>query len=401
MKIYLHITLFILVLFSYTKIDSQWIRIYNSFPTGVWVKALASSNNILIAGTGHASTPSGVYISTNSGLNWQQTSLNNRDIESLSATNQYILAGTYPVYGIYRSSNNGNSWQHPLSSTVVEDIAISDPYVLIAVGNGVMLSTNSGLNWTSAGLTGGNIFSVSIRDNYLYAGKAMNGIWYSTNLGVMWTQSSLTDKTTYEIAYNNQCLIAGTYLHGIYKSTDNGITWYQTNVTSQSVVSIVNQGNNFIAATDSPYYIYWSSNNGDTWSVKNEGISVSYVYALAIFNNYVFAGTNQGIYRRSLSEFIGINNISNIEPDYYSLHQNYPNPFNPTTQIKFDLSKISYVKLNVYDVLGKEVAALVNEELKAGEYSVDWNAFNYPSGVYFYAIQAGYYSETKKMILIK
>ena len=88
-------------------------------------------------------------------------------------------------------------------------------------------------------------------------------------------------------------------------------------------------------------------------------------------------------------------------PSGYSLEQNYPNPFNPATNIKFDIPKSAYVKIKIYNTLGKEVKTLVNEKLSAGYYEVDWNASVYPSGVYFYRLQTEGYTETRKMILIK
>ena len=88
-------------------------------------------------------------------------------------------------------------------------------------------------------------------------------------------------------------------------------------------------------------------------------------------------------------------------PDIFELSQNYPNPFNPSTTLKYEIPKESYITLKVYDILGREVAILVNEQQKAGYYEVDWNAVNNSSGVYFYKIQAGQFVETKKMVLMK
>ena len=96
-----------------------------------------------------------------------------------------------------------------------------------------------------------------------------------------------------------------------------------------------------------------------------------------------------------------IKKINEIIPESYKLSQNYPNPFNPKTNIKFDLPKASNIKLIVYDALGREVTTLVNEELKAGSYQVDWDGSGYPSGVYFYRLEVGNFVETKKMLLIK
>jgi uncharacterized membrane protein len=88
-------------------------------------------------------------------------------------------------------------------------------------------------------------------------------------------------------------------------------------------------------------------------------------------------------------------------PSQYDLYQNYPNPFNPSTKIKWQLPVSSQVTLKVYDILGKEVVTLVNEEKPAGAYELTWNASNLPSGVYFYRIQAENFIETKKMLLLK
>lgn len=100
---------------------------------------------------------------------------------------------------------------------------------------------------------------------------------------------------------------------------------------------------------------------------------------------------------------VGLNQISSEIPAEFSLSQNYPNPFNPTTKIKFAISGSSVAQtfLSVYDILGYEIVVLVNQQLQPGSYEADWNAATYPSGVYFYKLEAGKYTETKKMVLIK
>lgn len=141
--------------------------------------------------------------------------------------------------------------------------------------------------------------------------------------------------------------------------------------------------------------------------------------ALVFYNKYRgFAGNFDGgasktnvlywILTRKFNPSIGIQLNGNTLPFAFKLYQSYPNPFNPVTNIKFDIPKSGMVKLVIYDLLGREVQALVNGELKAGSYKADWNASNFASGVYFYKIeirQAGSstvdFIETKKMIFIK
>lgn len=92
---------------------------------------------------------------------------------------------------------------------------------------------------------------------------------------------------------------------------------------------------------------------------------------------------------------------NNGVPFKYALEQNYPNPFNPSTMIKYQLPKESIVKITVYDILGKTVTTLVNEKKSAGYYEIEFDAANYASGLYFYKIEAGSFTEVKKMMLIK
>ena len=102
-----------------------------------------------------------------------------------------------------------------------------------------------------------------------------------------------------------------------------------------------------------------------------------------------------------LGALVGIEDNSQMIPKGFSLGQNFPNPFNPTTQISYSIPQKSFVNLKVYDLLGKEISQLINEEKEAGIYEVNFDASNLSSGVYFYHIEAGDFIETKKMILLK
>lgn len=99
--------------------------------------------------------------------------------------------------------------------------------------------------------------------------------------------------------------------------------------------------------------------------------------------------------------FVGISTNNNEIPENYSLQQNYPNPFNPSTNINFQLPENGLVNISIYDINGKLVEKLVNKNLSAGNHLIEWNAVNYPSGIYFYRISAGSFTDVKKMILIK
>lgn len=116
----------------------------------------------------------------------------------------------------------------------------------------------------------------------------------------------------------------------------------------------------------------------------------------------VFEGPNgSSVYGASGCSGTAVNISNNQIPVKFSLSQNYPNPFNPSTSISYDIPVNGFVKISVYDMLGKEVATLVNDEKTAGSYRVDFNASELSSGTYFYRIKAGEFSDIKKMVLLK
>jgi hypothetical protein len=98
---------------------------------------------------------------------------------------------------------------------------------------------------------------------------------------------------------------------------------------------------------------------------------------------------------------LGVAKSNNSIPEGYALNQNYPNPFNPTTNFTYEISKAGFVSIKIYDILGREVATLVNEVKQAGSFAATWNAINAGSGIYFCKMQSGSFTATKKMILMK
>ncbi|RPI13647.1 MAG: T9SS C-terminal target domain-containing protein [Ignavibacteriae bacterium] len=102
-----------------------------------------------------------------------------------------------------------------------------------------------------------------------------------------------------------------------------------------------------------------------------------------------------------IRQIVGVQPISSQIPKEFFINQNYPNPFNPSTKIRFGLPKAADVKITIYDISGRVVSELVNGKLEAGEFETEWNATNYASGIYFYRIEAGDYTNTMKMLMVK
>lgn len=133
--------------------------------------------------------------------------------------------------------------------------------------------------------------------------------------------------------------------------------------------------------------------------VNNQEFSWTFNRQPAASNPVVFDPGNDIVLKQGTT-LIGVNELSEI-PIEFALYQNYPNPFNPSTSIKFDIPKRSFVTLKIYNVLGELVSMPINEIRNKGKYSIDFDGSNFASGIYFYEIKAGYFTDVKKMILIK
>jgi len=163
--------------------------------------------------------------------------------------------------------------------------------------------------------------------------------------------------------------------------------------------------NVYVVKTDSLGNEEWSENYGGTGDDRGYGITYGYDGSIVIAGwTSSYGGGWLDVYLLKYEgSFVGIEGeeqITNL-PSAVRLDQNYPNPFNAQTTIRFSLSEPSNVIVEIYDILGRMVESIFENEKQAGDYTLIWNADNVPSGVYFYSIQAGDYAETKKMVLLK
>ncbi|MGA9363279.1 MAG: YCF48-related protein [Bacteroidota bacterium] len=148
-----------------------------------------------------------------------------------------------------------------------------------------------------------------------------------------------------------------------------------------------------------------SKDGGDTWDTTTVPTRRNLNAVYFFDERRGFAVGDSGLILRTRNGGVtSVGDRQGLRPNVFALEQNYPNPFNPTTVIRFSLPNVGtrhVVSLKVYDVLGREVASLVSEELPTGTYTVRWNAAAFPSGVYLYQLRAGSFVETKKLVLLR
>jgi hypothetical protein len=387
---------------------AQWIQTNNGLTSdeinGLFVDPGGTN---LFAGT----EGDGVFLSTNYGDSWSQVNdgLTNLLVYAFAMNSTYLFVGTDDR--VFRSSNNGSNWEpvnNGLTNPFVQALAVSGTNLFAgtAYPGGAFLSTNNGDNWVAvdSGLTSDPIINLTVSGPNLFAGSVGHGVFLSTNNGNSWSQvnNGLTNDFILAFTVNGINLFAGTF-EGAFHSTNNGSSWTHVGLTNYYVGAFVwSEGNLFAGAASNGVFL--SSNNGGSWSDVTNGLGNYNVGSLAISGTYLFASTlYDGVWQRPLSEMItSVREIARNEmPSEYRIGTNYPNPFNPTTKIKYQIPELSFVTLKVFDVLGSEVATLVNEEKLIGNYEIEFDAQELTSGIYFYELQAGSFVETKKMVLMK
>jgi len=403
--------LFYVVFFLFittNSVHAQWIQ---TSLGGVFVRTITVSGTNLFVGT----SGDGIFLSTNSGTSWTpvNTGLTNINVNAFAVSGTNLFAGTEGD-GVFRSTNNGTSW----SATA----ALTTPYVYAlavspapagnlfagADGDGVFLSTNNGTSWTlvSSGLTNARIFALSASGANLFAGTFGGGVFLSTNSGTSWTAASsgLTNADVNALAVSGTDLFAST-AGGVFRSTNNGTSWTSANAglpPGVPVLSVAVSDTNLFAGTDGNG-VFRSTNSGTNWTAASTGLTNTVTWVLAVSGSYLIAGSNgDGVWRRPLSELTtSVERLSNDLPTNFSLDQNYPNPFNPSTTIHCEIPVSGFVSLKVFDVLGREVVTLVNEEKSPGAYSVSWDATNFGSGMYIYRLESNGQMEARRMVLMK
>lgn len=387
--------LFFILFFAQYNLYAQWVNV----STGMGNKqvySLGSNGSVLFAGTFN----NGLYLSSDNGLSWTTAGIGlfNRIVYSLTMFGGYLYAGT--DLGVWRTSNNGAYWSvTSINNVSAYSLASNLTRVFCGLHVSGLFYSGGGTGWFISSLNVTDIKAIAVANNFVLAGAGNNaGVHLSNNNGANWVATSLNNKSIYGLAINGNKTYAGTG-SGIYRSIDSGYTWTQTSINNELIYSLAVSGNNVFAGSELNG-VYFSSNSGLNWVQINDGLGSIGVHSLYIFNNYVYAGASvNSVYRRPLSELVGIS--SNETLSGFSLSQNYPNPFNPVTRISFSVPKQSFVSLKIYDILGNEVRTLFRGVKSTGSYTINYDASELSSGIYFYRIQADNFTDIKKMTLLK
>ena len=401
-----------------TDYGSSWTEVNNGL-SNLIIRSLTVSGSNVFAG----SDGGGVYRSTNNGTSWVaiNTGLLNLYVTAIITSGSNIFAGTW----------GSGIWQRPLSEVIQ---SLPAPNLLSPLNNSLCQPITPLFDWTDVpsaasyglqvsndpafntlminqtGLTTSQYSAATgtLQNNIHYywrvnasnsAGTgAWSDIWSFTTLNPLSVDAGEDTTIYYGYGNTNAALTAsGNGGNGHYS-----FLW-SNNATTQTIIVSPNTTTNYtVTITDecnSTVSDEVMVNIIDVRCGNNKVLVCHNGNTICISSNAVQAHLNHGDQLGDCGDNPGT--VSGNLPSEFKLNMNYPNPFNPVTKISFDVPSKEFVTLKIYDFLGREVATLVNGYLQPGIYEVDWNGSSFASGVYFYNLISGSFSDTKKMILLR
>jgi photosystem II stability/assembly factor-like uncharacterized protein len=427
----------LLILFYQSPVLTQ---IWNILPLADTSEARYEDMYFINASTGIIVNYDGTVIkTTNGGMNW--LTLNNDLNNLLRSVGMFdintAIIGTLDTGKIlFRTTNGGVNWTNVSANVTgtkpkgICGISIVNTTTAFATGRyycpaNLIKTTNAGLNWVSIPVdtsmarslidchfwspdSGFVVGGYSPTNNFL-TGRSV--VLFTSNGGTTWQQvyrSTRTSEWSWKIQFVNRQLgytsieKMGTPTF-ILKTTNGGINWIEINlpntITDLEGIGFLNEQTGWVGGWGSNNNMpcYRTTNGGANWHLAGWGLNVN---RFRFINDTTAYAVGKSVYKLNYST-VGIQQLSGEIPSRHILHQNYPNPFNPATKIKFEVPNNSFVTVKVFDALGSEIETLANENINAGSYEVNWDASAYPSGVYFYTIIAGGFSQSKKMLVVK
>ena len=412
-KLYLLLTFFLFFISIHSQ-NQEWI--YYTLNQAVYNIAIEEdfiwipSHNGLIR-INRTTWESYTYKTNNSGL--PSNSVNYVAIDNTN--NKWI---GHPTQGLTKFDGlnwtNYNTTNSGIPDNWVSYIAFDDSDNIWFASNG--LTKFDGSNWvnynsSNSGLPDNWIYSLAIDSNnnkwvgtYDYGVTKFDGsdwIVYDIN------NSGLPNNWVYTIAFEDSNLTwLGTFAGGLTKF--DGVSWnifnaFNSGLPHDSVLclAIDYNGNKWIG-TDGGL-VKFNDNDWTVLNTSNSGLPNDQVFAIIIdeYGNKII-GTFTGLVFYNEGGVVNVDKDMDISiPDEYMLSQNYPNPFNPSTIISYQLPEDSQVQIKIYDIMGREIIELVNEYKRAGYYKINFNAVSLSTGIYLYKINAGKFSNTRKMLLVK
>jgi ligand-binding sensor domain-containing protein len=433
-------------IFAYNSSSNTWKSSAPAVSMASITSAVYGQEGTIYAGTGQ----DGIFFWRNSSQEWIQCGIQLAQITAISFDSfNNLFVGT--TDGVFEQHSSDKQWRrvsNGLASTKVYQLEYSavEGRLYGATGNGLSYLPDSSMYWIPlsklptfsfaaasfgkySGTSGGIINAVGEQDIWnrmqtvglpitdvhailidsskdLVVGTLYDGLFRSSDGGFFWepegVNTSLIFCTVNALAIDSQGrMFAGTDTGGAFYSDDSGISWFSIpSIGGKNVTCFLVSRKSLYLAGTAGNGLFASTDRGLNWFRANEGLDDSTITAMeGDAGGNLYVGTENGLFKGNGIALAVNNKLSN--PYSYKLLQNFPNPFNPATVISYHLPENTFVTLEVFDMLGREVKVLVRERESAGDHSVTFDASNLSSGTYICRMTAGGYVKAEKMILVK
>ncbi len=358
-----------------------------------------------------------IYKTTNRGFSWQLIYFTPGnyllDIKSLNRDVIFAAGGNYNQAVVLKSFDGGQTWSTTTINSTLQfkGLALPDSSSMYAYNESrIYKSTNLGTTWNNIYQLSSGLFTdiefLSGDEGFCLDGNYSSRIFKTTDGGQNWAVYPIVSwDNAYHMSFPSASIGYVTSYSYLYKTTDGGITWNQSYPSTYYNRDIVfnDESNGWITTG---YGIYRTTDGGQNWNIEftQQNTDLFTVFGLRRGGELWAGGSYSYLikYKSELPSPISITSDIRVDiPKEFALLQNYPNPFNPATKIRYDVPKETKVVLKIYDVLGAEVTTLINQNMRPGRYTAEWNAGNFASGVYIYRMDADGFSSSKKLMLLK
>jgi photosystem II stability/assembly factor-like uncharacterized protein len=393
--------------FKSTDYGESWFSANNGLTAARVTDLIIDDEGVMYA----SSWSNGFSKSTDLGKTWRMINNGLTNVycySIISDENGILLGGT--DQGTFRSTDKGENWTKISGPTFVYHFRKDSKNRICALtfGSGLYRTTDTGSSWErlDKNFVSGVIYAFEEDANgHYYTGGRGGAIYKSTNDGNDWVKvyQGISEAAIIDMVITSEGDIYATSLReGVIRSTDDGMNWElkDNGINTKWVGSLgINSGGDVILGGYSEG-IWKSTDKGENWIDITSNMNLITIRKFLLYENELYLATDESVWKSNPDSLTSVTE-DDIKPKEYFLSQNYPNPFNPSTTIKYSLAQTGRITLSIYDLLGREVVKLIDEEKPAGEYETKWNASSYPSGVYFIKMQAGEFSETRKVVLVK
>ncbi len=361
-----------------------------------------------------------IYRSIDGGITWSQYLYSNTNVwfwgidfinESTGWVIGYSLNSPYSNT-ILRTSNGGANWIEQYTGIgQIREVFFINTLTGFVSGDSFYKTTNAGTNWIVSNPPGYNtglgLFFWDQNTGWVGGGSSsVNTIISTTNSGTSWYSQLPVNGHLYDIHFFNSQTGFAAGPNGIIKTTNSGINWLSSyNTTYGGALSFPNSQTGWatiLVSNPTAGKLIKTTDGGSTWVIQSiaDPRIFGRVFMLNLNTGWV-VGDEGVIYKTTNGGATGIQPVNNEIPSEFSLSQNYPNPFNPDTRIRFDIPNTGKVIFSVYDILGTEIFTLNESNFSPGIYEYQFDGTDLPSGIYFYRLSSGNFTDTRKMVLIK